>query len=274
MNKNLKYFLLGIMLVLFYSCEKELLESNTVNDRPVVEAYLVPGENTTVSITRLVTYADDTSDTGDPITGLDVYLKRDGESYLLDYDSGIYRDTEDAIGIMEKDTIDLAFVFGDDTLRSRTFVPEKPEGFTISDSYISRERIEAGEMPFGMGDMETIEMSWENPDNDFYLVVIRYMEEEQDFINGNMEEMDIEFSNTTSSEPVQGDRYDLRPMEINFFGHYEVILYHVNQEYADLYESVSQNSNDLTNPLSNIENGWGIFTGVNADTLYFQVGER
>jgi hypothetical protein len=50
-----------------------------------------------------------------------------------------------------------------------------------------------------------------------------------------------------------------------------LILYHLNADYAALYNDTGNSSQNLTNPTTNIENGLGIFTGINADTLLLNV---
>ncbi|RLD82470.1 MAG: hypothetical protein DRJ10_05030, partial [Bacteroidetes bacterium] len=77
-----------------------------------------------------------------------------------------------------------------------------------------------------------------------------------------------------SAEPIDGDAYDLNTRrQLVFFGNYRLILYKVNQEYVNLYENISQSTLNLTEPLTNIDNGLGIFTGINSDTLSLQVRE-
>jgi hypothetical protein len=45
-------------------------------------------------------------------------------------------------------------------------------------------------------------------------------------------------------------------------------------DYASLYSENSTSSQNLTNPSTSIVNGYGIFTGLNADTLYLNVLEN
>lgn len=45
----------------------------------------------------------------------------------------------------------------------------------------------------------------------------------------------------------------------------------VNDEYVNLYNSLNQDSRELNEPYTNIQNGLGIFTAFNSDTLYLQV---
>lgn len=58
---------------------------------------------------------------------------------------------------------------------------------------------------------------------------------------------------------------------MSFFGNYILVLYKVNNDYVELYERIS--SSDLANPVSAVANAWGIFTGMSADTIRYQVRE-
>ena len=55
------------------------------------------------------------------------------------------------------------------------------------------------------------------------------------------------------------------------FGRYSVKVYHINQEYADLYENRTQDSRDLNEPPSNIANGLGVFSAFNSQEKFFEV---
>jgi hypothetical protein len=48
-------------------------------------------------------------------------------------------------------------------------------------------------------------------------------------------------------------------------------LFKVNSEYNNLYNNRGQSSLNLTNPPTNIINGFGIFTAMNADTVGVKV---
>ena len=45
----------------------------------------------------------------------------------------------------------------------------------------------------------------------------------------------------------------------------------VNEEYALLYETSTQDSRDLNEPYTNINNGLGIFSGFASQEVYFEV---
>jgi len=60
-------------------------------------------------------------------------------------------------------------------------------------------------------------------------------------------------------------------MEFKYYGRHYLILYKINPEYAALYESTGNSSQNLRTPNSNIKNAQGIFTAVNSDTLLLNV---
>jgi len=55
------------------------------------------------------------------------------------------------------------------------------------------------------------------------------------------------------------------------YGTHKVTIYHVNEEYALLYETSTQDSRDLNEPYTNINNGLGIFSGFASQEVYFEV---
>jgi len=48
----------------------------------------------------------------------------------------------------------------------------------------------------------------------------------------------------------------------------------VNDDFADLYSQTAVNSNNITNPVTTIKNGFGVFTGMASDTVYLEVNEN
>jgi len=55
------------------------------------------------------------------------------------------------------------------------------------------------------------------------------------------------------------------------YGRHRVILYRVNEEYANLYENRNQDSRDLNEPPSNIEGALGVFSAFNSVAAEFDV---
>jgi hypothetical protein len=79
--------------------------------------------------------------------------------------------------------------------------------------------------------------------------------------------------NRFRKSPTNSNSEMLRTFDFQYFGKHRIILYHVLPDYATLYEQNSSSSLNLTNPSSSITNGYGIFTGLNSDTLYILVKE-
>ena len=72
------------------------------------------------------------------------------------------------------------------------------------------------------------------------------------------------------SAPGSSNEYQVNRFMITHYGDHLVRVYHVNQEYADLYISRQQDSRDLNEPLSNIDNGLGVFSAFNSSSVTFR----
>ena len=95
----------------------------------------------------------------------------------------------------------------------------------------------------GSPSFETVNLSWDNPDESYHLIVIEYLESEPDLINANM--ADMELPTQTTSSPIVVPGYNMNMRSIFYFGTYRIILYKINQEYADLYGFIRANADYL-----------------------------
>lgn len=266
--------LLLIGVLIFSSCRKEekLSDTEMNSDAPVIEAYLLPGDTPEVKVSKLLPYSEDEDVSQEPVSGLTISLISEGKIYTSTEDSnaGSYLFDEELI-IEDGKQYNLEFLYKDFVIKAETVVPSKPVEFSVSTENIYVSRVIPGQM--GMSAFDPIELTWNNSDNSYYILRTEYLETELDFINANMASNDMDFPTSNTTTPILGDAYSINSRSVLFFGTYRLILYKINQEYVDLYETIGQNSNSLTNPLTNIENGWGIFTGLNADTLFLEVKE-
>jgi hypothetical protein len=73
------------------------------------------------------------------------------------------------------------------------------------------------------------------------------------------------------SEPTAADSAFVSQLTLKYFGLHKLLLHRVNQEYADLYAGLVQDSRDLNEPPSNIVNGLGVFSAFSADSAFFTV---
>jgi hypothetical protein len=130
---------------------------------------------------------------------------------------------------------------------------------------------------FGGIDMNDliITVTWNNDDESLYFVTVENIEENPVAVNdsdegfmrrGGMRQRMI-------FRPTRATEFRISPMQFEYFGKHLVKVYHVNQEYADLFDSQEQDSRSLNEPLTNIHNGLGVFSAFhsNADSLILTV---
>lgn len=261
---------IALLIIVITACDKQE-EISLDSDIPVLEAYLIPGKMIgNIKLTKLIPYSTEDEDLVlETINDAEIKIIGNNSVYYLvpSVDSGYYH-CPDNSAIIEEDTeYSIEFLYNDKIVTARTLSPSKPNNFAISTSSIYFERVIEGSMPTFSND--TYEITWDNLDDRFYYLTIELIESTPDPINFNMES-DPE---KMISSPMQTDVYNLTTKMIKYFGTYMVVLYKVNQEYVNLYEDISQNSISMTEPLTNIENGKGIFTSFTTDTLYFEVKE-
>jgi hypothetical protein len=120
-----------------------------------------------------------------------------------------------------------------------------------------------------MDSTQTLTVSWTAEDGALYYTVLENMETDTVAIDTlgrfgpGMRRM--------ISEPTSSSEYRIQRFDVSYLGTYRVTVYRVNQEYADLYQSRSQDSRDLNEPLTNIQNGLGVFSAFNSGQVCFEV---
>ena len=263
-NFPLLISILGIAVL--GSCSKELMTPITGDNTAVVESYLYAGDTAiTVYISKIIPYSDDTSDMKEMIPGMGVFINGNKLSEIGD---GIYRLKLMDGKVTAGATYNLQVEYGGKSLSSQTIIPDAPKDFKTSASYIYTDRVTSG-TGGPPSRIDPVELSWTNTDGSYYYLVVKYLEASPDYINGDMALADFQF--VQSSTPTQESTYRLDQRNINCFGTYMILLYKVNPEFNDVFTKNGSNSNNLVNPNTNITNGYGVFTGMNADTLYLEV---
>ena len=66
--------------------------------------------------------------------------------------------------------------------------------------------------------------------------------------------------------PTAADSLPVNALGLPYYGRYQVYVWRVNEEYAQLYATLQQDSRDLNEPFTNITGGLGVFTAFAADT--------
>ncbi|MCF6242149.1 MAG: DUF4249 domain-containing protein [Bacteroidales bacterium] len=271
MKNTIINILLIITLLSFYACDDNDYIF-TEEDFPIVEAYLIPGKPINhVKLSKLIPFlSKDTLSYAEPISNLNIRILLGNNTYELveKIDSaGWYYFPDTKMLVAENQEYSIELTYNEKRVSARTFTPEKPVNFELSQNLFYIERMEEGDMP--TFDVQTCEVTWDNPDGSYYYLNIELMDTVIDPVNY----MITDTITQTLTSPVISDVYNITSRNMRYYGTYRVILYKVNEEYAYLYSTTSTTSQSLTDPYTNVENGKGIFTAFNTDTLFFEVKE-
>lgn len=257
---------------LLTACETEKVETN-LSKEIIVESYIQPGDSIGMQLKHLLQYygTDTVAKTLDNCS-VSVYVNQ--KPYALAFrDTGCYALIDSTLKIKENDSISMVFQFGELQIAANTVIPTKPVNFIASSYSISVPDFSSGMPGSGGGErpsMESLSLSWTNSDNSYYMIAVQPVSanpvaiNESDTISDNRRRM---FRN----EPSASSSYNIPPMEFRYKGLHRIILYHLNPEYATLYKFSGNTSLNISEPPTNIKNGFGIFTGMNSDTLYVSV---
>jgi hypothetical protein len=269
-----KYYIILFLGLTLFSCEKEILQQSESENQIVVEAYLYSGEVIDdVNITEMLPYdGEDTVYTS--ISDAEITLYHNYMAYpLMSSDSaGWYHYPGDDLEIIVGDSYTLQFDYSGKQISSETIVPEAPTGLTISQTEVYINEDDYQDNPFAfMESIPQIELNWDESEGDYFFVLVENIEEDPvDIDLGIISERMENFRFV--SRPVPLNSYILMPMLIiQQYGTHLIRVFRVNQEYADLYESMEQDSRNLNEPLTNIENGLGVFTAFSCDSIYLEV---
>ena len=272
MNKLYIIFLVATLII--SACEKDILQQNEPEELIVLEAYLYADEPVNdIYLTSILAYGGEDT-VFQTVSDAEIKIIHDGISYLLvPSDSiGYYNYPGDDLFISIGENYHIEFDYYGKTTTAETSVPEPPTGITISDEkiYIDEEELQANPRTF-MQNLPEITLSWNESTDDYFYVLVENIEENP--VNIDLGDVGEKFNNFKFiSRPVQMNSFILMPMVIiQQYGTHLIRVFRVNKEYADLYESIDQDSRNLNEPLTNINNGLGIFTAFSCDSIYLDV---
>ena len=247
------------------SCQKSISEE--FSDQPVVEAYLIPGQKVSVKITRKTPYETDGQPSATDLNTLDIKVNYNGTWLtLLPCGEGVYSDTAGVIPVIPDSTYILAFNFNQNDVSSSTIIPVKPTSVTQSVTTVSMEQFDP-DNPSWSRPPDPIEIGFANNDESYYFLTVECI----DTVLVPVYKDSIPANDILSTQPVAGTQINIQPMSIRYFGKNRIILYHITPEYSIFFMQQASTSQNYQNPPTNIENGLGIFTGINADTLFLDV---
>jgi hypothetical protein len=257
-----------IIVAVLISCTKS--DNSDFTDSPIIESYLKPGDYPIIKIRRQTPFSSEVSYSDDEINTLSIQITNNSiTKHLTPLGEGLYIDS--TIIVKEGEMYDISFVYNSKTVSAYTNIPSKPIGFEQSATTIIIEQIDfSGGLPTTRPTMaDPVSLTWENGDDSYYIVLIENMETSLTAINDFGDEEPP--GNRFKKPPTNSSGIEIRSMEFQYYGLHRLILYHVLPDYASLYSDNETSSQNLTNPSTSIVNGYGIFTGLNSDTLFINV---
>ena len=257
------------------SCES-VPEFNFDESIPVVEAFLYQGSSVDdIKVTEVIPFGSSKND--NEVNGLDIVISWNGSSFpLLNEKTGggkYYYPGED-LDIISGETYEINFIYDGEVVSSSTTIPYAPTRLNLSSNSLELPQL----LDFWdirdlrQNENVRINVEWDNPNGDYYFLVIENIEPNPESIDvNNILNFNFEFVST----PIQDNFFNMIPfIHYTQFGTHRIILYRVNEEYALLYETVEQDSRNLNEPFTNIINGVGIFSGFASDTVYLEINKK
>lgn len=255
------------MALLFAACTKD--SSTGVESQPVIESYLIPGQPISVKVYQQKGLTD-TANYGALLSGLQLQVSNGSQTIsLTESATGTYTHADNGFLATGK-IYTLSFSYSGTQVSASTQMPAKPTGYTQSATLVN--------LPFTTGiggpngatgetDSVAVTFKWSNPDSLYHIIIFKN------------DDTSPPKANLISNRPInftlnvkQTASYDMYYRSLNYLGTYRAILYRVNKEYSDLLTTnTNSSSQKLTNPPSNVTNGFGIFTAMQTDTLTLRV---
>lgn len=258
---------LVLIVCFFIGCTKTD-DLSTLAPRAVVEGYLGAGDSVDILIKKEIPFGSDTITVAEPLSNLTVTLETEGKTIALQArDSGHYTSST---RILAEKTYILKFNYDGKAITATTTIPTKPKDFkiSVSDLAIAQITLGGGVRPTFP---DPVKLTWTNTDNSFYLSAFTNLETSPESIFGGTINFGGRNRPPVFNRPTQLNGAEIEPPRLQYYGTFDILLMHVQPEYAALYEETGNSSLNLTSPPTNITNGLGIFTGFASDTLKLYV---
>jgi len=264
--------------ILFTSCEEENL-NNIATNQFVVEAFIYAGEPIDDIRIKTTFPLSETEDISQPINNAEVTIIKNDQRFSLtpSGEEGFYHYPGDDIDVRTGDVFRLEVIHDGITATAETTVPTPTRGLDLS-----QDSIKVPLLPFTQG-REAVAMAignflrqsaivatWDNAEMDLYFMVV---ESVGDVFAPIFPDPVIEALEQFRfvSEPTDESSLTFLAGSLVSLGQYSVRVYHINEEYAALYENREQDSRDLNEPPSNVQNALGVFSAFNSQVAFFEV---
>jgi hypothetical protein len=264
-TRKISAFIIILTALTYAACKKDTAVN--VTDEPLVIGYLIPGQAINIAVYQQKGLAD-TATYGAAITGLQLSLSDGSQTVkLIEATPGNYGYSNKAFLASGK-TYTLSFAFMGQTVTAVTTLPAKPTGYMASKTTINLPLVTTRDP--GTVDSIAVKLKWDNPDSLYHVIVFKN-DDNSPFNLHPLMNAQVNFT----LNAAQANYYDVYYRTFNYLGIYRAILYSVSKDYIDILASnANTNSQKLSTPPGNITNGFGIFTGMRADTLKLTIVQQ
>ena len=254
------------------ACEDTTTSPEDDARQVVVEAFLFAGEPVDdVRLTETVPLGEDPA-LAPTVDDAIVALVRGGERWVLSRldEPGAYGYAGADLHVREGDRFHIEVEAFGRTATGETVVPAPPAGVELDKDSLGVPVIGPGVIQSGVLQTLQVTATWENPDDRLHFVDVLGLDPDSESIfpgfgPGGGRQFRLR------SAPTEEAFHTVRLPELEGLGPHRVIVYRVNQEYADLYDNRVQDSRDLNEPPSNIRGGLGVFSAFSSDARDFVV---
>lgn len=267
-------FLAAAVLLL---CATGCTQAAAVQDAKqiVVQAYLFAGEPVRDVFVGTSFAVGSTDSTNIPVSTATVTLTQNaGKQFILTPTAGkagYYSFAGEALEVRSGDVFRIDVRVGDASVYATTTVPSKPDSVGLSRASITLQ-VNTISTPRGsftqLITSDSVVAMWPNDAKEYYYTVTTSI----DPARVQLRTDSLRFQ--CLSEPTTESRQRIATPELRYTGLHSVKVYHVNKEYADLYKSRAQDSRTLSEPLTNIKGGLGVFSAFASDSAVFTVRKQ
>ncbi len=251
----------GLMSLGLGGCKKD---NTAAASLPVVEAYLYAGHPIKVKLYQQKSLTD-TAKYGAAITGQQLLISDGSQQVqLTELVKGTYTYSDSSFLVAGR-TYTLTFNYQSRQVLAKTVMPFKPTHFATQHDSVHYAHSSTPSVK-----IDTLnKFTWDNPDSLNHVLVFDNIDDSFFPVNGGFVRNGA--SNIFSINTERKSVYYVANNSFPYYGHYQVVLLSVNQEYIDLMKSnaLGSNSQNLLNIPTNVNNGLGIFTAMQSDTLKF-----
>jgi len=277
-----KIIFLALPLILVFSSCKKLSDSNN-NTLLVLSGYLYQDEKVD-SIHLLKSLPFSSQDTVyEPVEGAKATITWNNKKFVLsDIGNGYYSYNGSDLPVSIGETYSINIDYDGIVLTSSTKVPAKTTIQSLPDNTILIDTVRTfGPPQDGGNSMSGLQITWDNPDKSYFYIVIESADSTAGSIvldNRNFPGFPGDGNNPgvfrLRSQPFIGSSYTINSRILTKYGKHVIKVYSVNQEYANLYENRTQDSRSLSEPVTNVTNGLGIFTAFSYAEATFYVKNK